>query len=121
NPLLDVIDVRIELGQQNQFSPTADSAVEGDEARIGTHDFDQKDPVVRVGGVANPVDVFDGRIQRGIEPDRLVGPEEVIVNRCRASDNQHRLFLRQQPCAGKRTVAPDYYQRVDVCAFECLG
>ena len=109
------------LWHDHGFGAAADADFERDETAGAAHDFDQKDAVMGAGGIADPVDRDDGRIDGGIKPDRVFGFGDVVVDRARNADGRKAVFALQQMRARERTVAADDDQAIDAFATENIG
>ncbi len=101
------------LGRDDRLGAATDSDLHRDEARASAHDFDDENPVVRACGIADPVDRVERGIDRGIEPDRILGSGDIVINRPGNSDAGKIVFLLEKVSAGEGAVPADHDQAVD--------
>ncbi len=109
----NLVDVERPLGNQNHIGPTGDAAVQGDPARVASHDFHHHHAVVRLGGRVDAVDRFAYHIARRIKPERVVGSPQIVVDRLGHADHFDSFFM-QLLRHRQRVVAADGNQCVDL-------
>ena len=51
------------------------------------HNFDEEHHVVTTGGIAKLINRFHAGLSRRLETDRVIGTEQIVVNRSRQSDD----------------------------------
>jgi hypothetical protein len=67
---------------------------------------------MRTGSDLNPINCFEGYIERGIDADRYVGPAEIVIDSRR--DSYHRKTCGRQSCrAGLGPVLTDHHEPFD--------
>ena len=71
-------------------------------------------------GVTEFVHTFHDRIEGGVVTDGGIRTPEVVVDRSRNADNRDIILLREQASAGKRAIAADDNQGVNLLIFEGL-
>src|SRR5690625_2983533 len=113
--LFDVFHLGQRLRHKHEFCAASDAAIEGDEPGIATHYLDEKQPVVRIGRVADAIDIIDGGIQRRVKADRLVNAEQVIVDGAGATDGWNALLVVEECRAPERAVATDADEALNTC------
>ncbi len=69
------------------FAPPAMPGVQRDPAGMAAHHLDDQRAVVRLGRRVQPVDRLHGDVDRGVEPEGVVGGVEVVVDRLRHADD----------------------------------
>ena len=76
---------------------------------------------MRVGRIADAIDVFNGRVERCVVSDRRVGAKEVVVDGARRADHGIPVLVVQLRGATKRAVAANGHERVDAVLFQVPG
>src|SRR5690606_4217199 len=104
------------LGDQDRLGAAGDAHVQRDVAGVPAHDLDEEEPVVAGGGVAQAVDGFERDVDRGVEADRDVGAEDVVVDGAGDADDGHAVLLRQGQRPAEAAVAADHDQALDAAA-----
>ena len=98
NPTTHIIEVEGNLGHQNRFRASGKARMEGNEARVTAHHFNYVDPLVGGGSIPDLVDRVHHRIGCRVEPDRLIGAYQIIVDGSRnANDGYAQVALRANP------------------------
>ena len=72
---------------------------------------------MRVRRVADAVDVLNRGVERGVVTDRVVGPEEVVVDGAGAADDGDAVLFVQERRAHERTVPANGDERVEAGFF----
>lgn len=81
--------------------------------------LDEEEPAVRGGRVADLVDRFDRIVDRGIEPNREISAEDIVVDGARHADHGQAVLGFEELRAAERAVAADHHQAFDAVSFEC--
>ena len=90
-------------------------------AAVPAHHLDQKQPLGRVGGVADLVDRFRGGADGTGEANADVGAREIVVDRPRTSDDPAFPEASELAASAECAVAADGYQVVDLMSLEHVG
>jgi hypothetical protein len=80
DPLAHPIQGERLFRHQDHVRPAGHPGVQGDPARAAAHHLDNRRPVVRFRGGAQPVDRLGGDVHRGVEPERVVGGAQIVVD-----------------------------------------
>ena len=102
------------LGDEDHVGPAGDPAHHGDPAHVPAHHLQHHDAVVGLGGRVQPVDRLRRDRDRRVEPERVVGCGQVVVDRLRDADDgevvlpvagalRRRACLRRRRRPGRRT------------------
>ena len=75
------------LGDQDHVGAAGDPGVQRDPAGVPAHHLDDHDAVVRLGRRVQAVDRLGRDRDGGVEPERVVGAVEVVVDRLRHADD----------------------------------
>ena len=94
-----LVDVERHLRDQDDGRAAGDAGVGGDPAAVAAHHLDHHHPVVALGGGVQPVDRVGGDLHRGVEAERQVGADDVVVDRLRHADDRQTEVRR---AAGRR-------------------
>ena len=94
-------------GITHHRGPTGDAGVGGDPAAVATHHLDDHHPVVALGRGVQPVDGVGGDLHRGVEAERDVGADDVVVDRLRHADDRQPVLGVQPAGDAQRAVAAD--------------
>src|SRR5215204_4681567 len=104
---------RLELGDDRRLGPTGDGAHERQIARLAAHHLDHVRPLVGAGGVFDPVDSLQRRVERRVHPYRRLGtPHVVVYGRRNTGHLDPELGQPQTP--GQAPVAADDHQPLDL-------
>ena len=95
-------------------APPAIPRVERDPAGVPAHHLDDHDAVVRLGGRVQAVDRLGRDRDRGVEPERVVGAVEVVVDRLRDADDREAVLRVQLRGDAERVLAADRDERVEL-------
>ena len=109
--LAEFVDVEGDLGDQHRGGAAGDARVGGDPARVAAHHLDDHHPVVALGGGVQSVDRVGRDLDGGVEAERHVGADDVVVDRLRHADDRQSVFLVQPAGDAERAVAADHDQR----------
>ena len=82
------------------------------------HHLDDHDAVVRLGGRVQAVDRLGRDRDRGVEPERVVGAVQVVVDRLRDADDREGVLRVQLRGDAERVLAADRDERVELLALE---
>ena len=74
------------FGYQDYICPTRHARVQGDPARVTSHDLDDEHSVVALRRRVKAVDCLGGDHDGGVKAERIVGPHQVVVDRLWHSD-----------------------------------
>ena len=119
-----LVDIGTVFRNDGRFRTGSDGAVLRQEAGVAAHHLHEKDAVVRGGRVADLVDAVDDGVERRIVADGRIGAVEIVVDRAGKADHRHVVFAGEIFGAGKRAVAADHDQGVDMVVvqhFKGLG
>src|SRR5262249_29035711 len=108
----DPLDGERLLGNQDHVGATGHAGMQGDPTGVSAHDLDDQRAVMRFGGSVQPVDRLHGDVDRGVEPERVIGCVEVVVDRLRDADHVD-AELREARRHAERVLAADREQGVD--------
>ena len=97
----DLVEVDRLLGDEDDVGAARDAAHHGDPAGVAAHHLDDHDAVVRLRRRVQAVDRLGRDRHRGVEPERVVGAGEVVVDRLRHADDRHAV-LGEEPGARRR-------------------
>ena len=111
--LFQLVHFRTEFRYDGSLGSGCDSAVQGKETGIASHNLDEEKTFVRSCGVADFVYGIQNRIQGGVVTDCGVRSVQVVVDGSRQTDTGHIKFLRKDACTGQRAVATDNHQGID--------
>ena len=75
------------LRNRDDFAPARERDVRREIPAMPAHNFDEKHHVVAAGGVAQLIDRVDAGLNGGRESDRIVGAEQVVVDRAGQPNN----------------------------------
>ncbi len=76
----DVLDGEGNFGNENDVSAAGDSGVQGNPSGVASHDFDDHDAMVRLGGGVDAVDGIGCDVDGGVEAEGDIGGGEVVVD-----------------------------------------
>ena len=108
-----LVDVEGNLRDQDHVGTPGDARVQRDPARVAAHHFDDKDPVMALGGRVEAVDRLRGDVQRGVEAEGDIGRAEVVINRLRHADDVDAVGV-QATGGTEGVLAADRGQAVEV-------
>ncbi len=111
DPVADLLDVVLLLGDEDDVGAAGDAGVQRDPASVPAHDLDDQHPVVRLGRGVQPVDRLGGDGHRGVEAEGVVGGVQVVVDGLRHADHLHALAVQRGGHA-ERVLAADGDQGV---------
>ena len=95
--LAHLVDVERDLRDQHHRRPAGDAGVGGDPAAVAAHHLDDHHPVVALGRRVQAVDGVGGDLHGGVEAERHVGADDVVVDRLGHADDRHAV-LRRTAC-----------------------
>ena len=106
--LFDNILFKAEFALRDQNRSCADSQtdIQGQMARMATHDLYDGATLMRLHGVTELVDAFNGSVCGSVETDAIICAGDVVVDRCRDTDNADAV-LRKSQCAAECAVTAD--------------
>ena len=114
NEFFQLVYFRTEFRYDGSLGSGCDSAVQGKETGIASHNLDEEKTFVRSCGVADFVYGIQNRIQGSVVADCGVRSVQVVVDGARQTDAGHVKLLRQQTRApDQRAVATDDHQGID--------
>ena len=119
--LAHLVDVEGQLGHEDDGGPAGDAGVGGDPARVPSHHLDEEHPVVGLGGGVQPVDGVGGDLDRGVEAERHVGAEDVVVDGLRHADHGQVDEVVEPAGDGEAAVPADDDQAVEGHLLEDLA
>jgi hypothetical protein len=102
-------DFRDEYG----FGASGEGDFEGNESVGSSHDFDNEDTLVGVGGVADFVDGLEGGVDSGIESDTVVGSGNVVIDGTGDTHNRKCKFFVDGAGTGEGSIPADDDKSVD--------
>ena len=73
-------EVGFGFGDQDIFATGRNACVEGNVTGIPTHNFDEEQTVVGIGGIPDFVNAFHHGIGGGIKTDGLISTVQVVIN-----------------------------------------
>ena len=76
----DLRDVRIVLREDHVFRPPGKGDLEGQVSGPAAHDLDEKELVMAIRGIAEPINGIEGRVDAGLESDGVIGAVKVVVD-----------------------------------------
>jgi len=94
--------------------------VQGEPARVASHDFEHKDAPVTFGRGSKIGHRFGNPRHRSIEAESDIGRIEIVVDRLGHADDRNP-GTRQLQCGAERTIATQHDQRPDPVLLECLA
>ena len=97
-----------------------DAGVQGDPADVAAHDLGHHAPLVRVAGGAEAIHRLGGDVHGGVEPERVVGRPQVVVDRLGNAEHVDAV-LRQPVGRGEGPLAADRDDAVEPVAVHRLG
>ncbi len=92
-PAAERIDVEGDLGDEHGGRAARDAGVRGDPSRVAPHHLDHHHPVVALGGGVQAVDGVGRDLDGGVEAERHVGADDVVVDRLRHTDDRQAALL----------------------------
>ena len=99
----DLLEVVGLLGHEDRVRAGRHPGMGRDPALRPAHDLDDHHSVVRLGRRRDAVDRLGRDLHGGVEPDRRVGPRDVVVDRLRDTDDGDTLLDEARaPCAACR-------------------
>jgi hypothetical protein len=96
----------VDLGQQDDVGVAGDTGVHGDPAGIAAHQLDDPDPLVGLGGGVQAIDGLGRDGYGGVEAQRGVGAQQIVVDGLWDAENRHASGAEATGDA-ERAVAPD--------------
>ena len=81
--------VSSQLGDQDPVGAAGDAREDGDPAGVAAHHLDDHHAVVRLRRRVQAVDRVGRDLDRGVEAERVVGADDVVVDRLRHADHRH--------------------------------
>ena len=66
-------------------------------------------------GIADAVDRFEGGVDCGVEPDRVIGAKDVVIDRAGDADTDHAGLFLQRRQSAKGAVSADGDECLDLC------
>ena len=96
------------LRDDRHLGTAGDAAEQRQVAAVAAHGLHQEHPLVRLGGVPEPVDGVDDRVEGGVDPDRHRRAPQVVVDRGRDADGGHPFLVEEVggPAASRRHRSP---------------
>src|SRR5690554_5162420 len=79
-PAADFVQVRLNFRNDDRLGTACYSRRQGDKAAFAAHNFDNKNALVRSGGVAKPVYSIEDGINGSIKSDGAAGARNIIVD-----------------------------------------
>jgi len=98
---------------ENRFGTGSQAGVQGDEAGVTAHDFDDCYAVVGIRRIANAVDALQDRVDRRIKANRIFCAIHVVIDGT-GNDDSRNALLAQRLGTAHRTVAADDDEGVNV-------
>ena len=98
-------------GISTTLAPAGDAGVGGDPPAVAAHHLDHHHPVVALGRRVQAVDGVGGDLHGGVEPERHVGADDVVVDRLRHADDRQPLLGVELAGDAQRPVAADHDER----------
>src|SRR5687768_13612743 len=109
----DLRDVEWMRRDEDHVGAPGQSGLEPDPSGVPPHDLENHHSVVALSRRMEPVDRIGGHLDGGVEPERVIGSRQVVVDRLGNSDDVH-AFGPQLRRAPKCAFAPDDDKTVDV-------
>ena len=118
-PYGDAGEIERHFGDEDGVGAAGHARVQRNPPRVASHDFDDDDAAMGLGGRVQTVDRVGGERHRGVEAEAVGGADDVVVDRLRHADD------RDAPGAepvsdGQRAIAADDDQRVELHLVEHL-
>jgi predicted nucleic acid-binding protein len=112
--LCATLDRHGELWNEHNIRTARDAACDRDPTGVSPHDLDDDHAVVGLSGGVNPIDRLGDDLYRGIEPKRLVGRSEIVVDGLRDADYRKALFVVESVRDAECVVATDRNERIEL-------
>ena len=107
-------------GAQDDVRAARDTRGDRDPAGVAAHEFDDHHAVVRLGRGVEPVDRLGRDRHRGVEADRGVGADNVVVDRLGDADDGQPRRHRHLACGLEGAVAADADEAVELLVLRGL-
>ena len=92
-----------------------------DPARVAAHHLDDHHAIVAFSRGVQSIDCIGRDLHRGVEAERDVGSDDVVVDGLRHSDDRQTSLCMQPRPNGQRSVATDHDQRTEIEVGELLA
>ena len=109
----ELVDVERDLGDQHRRRSPGDPRMGSDPPGVAAHHLDEHHPVVALGGRVQAVDRIGGDLHGGVEAERQVGTDDVVVDRLRHADDRQAELGVQVARDAQAPVATDDDQAVE--------
>src|SRR5579862_9726115 len=116
----DLVEVDGLLRDEDHVGAAGDAAHDGDPAGVAAHHLDDHHAVVRLGRRMQAVDRLGRDRHGGVEPERVVGAGEIVVDRLRDADDREAVLGVEARGDAERVLAADCDQRVEPAVGEVL-
>ena len=100
-------NVKRHFWHQDRRRSAGETGVQGDPACVATHDLDHHDAVVALCRGVQTVDGIGGDLHSGLETERGVGTNHVVVDGLGHADDRQAVVVSEHRSDGQRTIAAD--------------
>ena len=112
--LAAALDRHRPLGRQDDVGAAGHPRHDGDPPGMPAHHLADHHPVVRLGGRVQAVDRLGRDRDRRVEPERVVGAREVVVDRLGDADDVHAMLGMEPRGDAERVLSADGDERVEL-------
>ena len=92
--LFDDITIKVDglFGNQNSSSANGQTHIHSKITGITAHNLNDRATLMRLHGITELIDAFDGSVSSGIKADTVIGAADIVVNGGRNTDDIDTVF-----------------------------